>query len=143
MAAAAESSVAVRSLQLEGKALGTAGLAEVLAAAAHQQQQRQQQRRGRQRRGQWQEPDPENEGPGAAVVAVTALDASSNGLEALPLSVPQALFVLQGLQELRLAHNALTGDLAAFASLRQLVHLGAFTSESIRCIFISIHLSSA
>ncbi len=57
---------------------------------------------------------------------VMALDASSNGLEALPLAAPGPRLVLHGLMDLRLAHNCLKGDLAAFASLRWLVHLGAF-----------------
>jgi hypothetical protein len=99
--------------QLAGKALGTTGLAEVLVVVhrQHQHQQQQHQQRRRQQDGQ---------------PAIMALDASSNGLEALPLlAPPEARLILHGLTELRLAHNSLQGDLAAFASLRRLVHLGA------------------
>lgn len=89
--------------QLADKALGTAGLAEVLGAIRRKQHEQREQH------------------------MPTALDAASNTIDALPVSSPGARIILHGLTNLRLAHNQLEGDLAAFVSLIQLVHLGAWT----------------
>lgn len=91
-----------------------------MLAAVHRQQEEGRQRR-RRARVQQQLLGGEEQGRGR----VTAMDASSNGLEALPLASPEARVVLHGLMELRLAHNCIPGDLGVFASLPRLIHLGA------------------